>query len=72
MTRPAQYLIRMVLFLAAVAAVCAPLFVPLRDAFMANAPLNGGILAVLVLLVAFRMALGLGWRPDEIYSVEPL
>lgn len=29
-------------------------------------------LAVLVLLVAFRMALGLGWRPDEIYSVEPL
>lgn len=30
------------------------------------------ILAVLVLLVAFRMALGLGWRPDEIYSVAPL
>ncbi|MBW4330646.1 sulfite exporter TauE/SafE family protein [Stakelama sp. CBK3Z-3] len=29
-------------------------------------------LAALVLLVAFRMALGLGWRPDEIYSVEPL
>lgn len=29
-------------------------------------------LAVLVLLVAFRMALGLGWRPDEIYSVAPL
>lgn len=30
------------------------------------------ILAVIVLLVAFRMALGLGWRPDEIYSVAPL
>ena len=27
-------------------------------------------LAVIVLLVAFRVALGLGWRPDEIYSVE--
>lgn len=30
------------------------------------------ILAVIVLLVAFRMALGLGWRPSEIYSVAPL
>jgi len=30
------------------------------------------ILAVIVLLIAFRMALGLGWRPDEIYSVAPL
>ena len=29
-------------------------------------------LAVLVLLVAFRMALGLGWRPDEIYTLVPL
>jgi len=27
-------------------------------------------LAVMVLLVAVRMALGLGWRPDEIYSVQ--
>jgi len=27
-------------------------------------------LAVIVLLVAFRIGLGLGWRPDEIYSVE--
>ncbi|MFM9827555.1 MAG: sulfite exporter TauE/SafE family protein, partial [Sphingomonas sp.] len=27
-------------------------------------------LAVVVLLVALRVALGLGWRPDEIYSVE--
>ncbi|MGN6356085.1 MAG: sulfite exporter TauE/SafE family protein [Novosphingobium sp.] len=30
------------------------------------------VMAVIVLLVAFRMALGLGWRPDEIYSVAPL
>jgi uncharacterized protein len=27
-------------------------------------------LAIIVLLVAFRMALGLGWRPDEIYTVQ--
>lgn len=27
-------------------------------------------LAIIVLAVAARMALGLGWRPDEIYSVE--
>ena len=27
-------------------------------------------LAIIVLLVAARIALGLGWRPDEIYSVE--
>lgn len=29
-------------------------------------------LAVIVLLVAARMALGLGWRPDEIYTVQYL
>ena len=29
------------------------------------------VLAVIVLVVALRMALGLGWRPDEIYSVMP-
>ncbi|MFW2831176.1 sulfite exporter TauE/SafE family protein [Sphingomonas sp. ID0503] len=28
-------------------------------------------LAIIVLLVAIRMALGLGWRPDEIFTVEP-
>jgi uncharacterized membrane protein YfcA len=30
------------------------------------------VLAVIVLLVALRMALGLGYRPDEIYTVAPL
>jgi len=29
-------------------------------------------LALLVLGVALRMALGLGWQPDEIYTVQPL
>jgi uncharacterized membrane protein YfcA len=27
-------------------------------------------LAFIVLVVAIRMALGLGWQPDEIYSVD--
>ncbi len=30
------------------------------------------VLAGIVLIVALRMALGLGWRPDEIYSVQLL
>jgi uncharacterized membrane protein YfcA len=29
-------------------------------------------LAVVILLVALRMGLGLAWRPDEIYSIEYL
>jgi uncharacterized membrane protein YfcA len=29
-------------------------------------------LAIVVLAVAFRMALGLGWRPEEIYTVQYL
>lgn len=29
------------------------------------------VLAAIVLLVALRMALGLGWQPDEIYTVIP-
>ena len=29
-------------------------------------------LAIIVLTIAFRMAIGLGWRPSEIYSVEVL
>jgi uncharacterized protein len=30
------------------------------------------VLAIIVLAVAFRMALGLGYRPDDIYTVAPL
>lgn len=30
------------------------------------------LLAFIVLVVALRMALGLGWRPDEIYSIQAL
>ena len=50
------YLLRMAIFLTAVAAVAGALYPPLARAFMANAPLNGLILGVLVLgiLYAFR------------------
>lgn len=30
------------------------------------------VLAIIVLAVAFRMALGLGWRPPEIYTIDAL
>jgi len=30
------------------------------------------VLALIVLTIAIRMALGLGWRPEEIYTVQPL
>jgi uncharacterized membrane protein YfcA len=30
------------------------------------------VLAGIVLLVAIRMAVGLAWQPDEIYTVSPL
>jgi hypothetical protein len=28
------------------------------------------LLAIIVLAVALRLALGLGWQPSEIYSIE--
>ena len=30
------------------------------------------VLAGIVLIVAIRMAVGLAWQPDEIYTVSPL
>ena len=30
------------------------------------------VLAIIIIIVAVRMAVGLGWRPPEIYTVEPL
>lgn len=64
MTRPTRYLIRMVLFLLAVGALTAPLFQPLREAFMANAPLNGGILAVLILGIIYNLVLVMRLNPE--------
>ena len=53
MTHPRRYLIRMVIFIAAAAAVAAVLFPGIRDAFLANSPLNGLILGVLLLGIVY-------------------
>ena len=54
MTRPTVFLLRMAAFLACVGAAVFFVFEPLRSAFMANAPLNGLILGVLVLGIAYN------------------
>jgi hypothetical protein len=52
-TDPRRYLVRMIIFLVAVLVVAGVLFVPLADAFMANAALNGVILGVAVIGILF-------------------
>jgi hypothetical protein len=54
MTRPRKYLIRMILFVLAVMVLAGVLFLPLRDAFMANAPLNGLIVGVFLLGIIYN------------------
>ncbi len=54
MTRPTIFLFRMIIFLFAVGAACFFVFVPLKDAFLANPPLNGLILGVLLLGVIYN------------------
>lgn len=62
MAGPRRFLFRMLLFVAAVMGVAAVLYPPLQSAFMANAPLNGLILGVLVLGIGynFRQVITLG------------
>jgi hypothetical protein len=52
-TDPRRYLIRMAIFLVAVAATAGVLITPLINTFMANAALNGVILGVLVVGIIF-------------------
>ena len=61
MTRPRRYLLRMLLFVVVVAAAAAFLYEPLKRAFLANPPLNGLILGVLLfgILYNFRQVLRL-------------
>ena len=61
MTGPGLYLTRMLIFVAAVAALVAALFPGLVHAFMANVALNSGIIGVLILgiLYIFRQVLQL-------------
>lgn len=55
MTDPHRYLLRMLVFLAVVAAVCALLFPGLSAAFRVNPPLNGLILGVFALGVLYAL-----------------
>jgi len=62
MTKPTAFLVRMAVFLVLLIGLCAVLFGPLRDAFMANVALNGVILFALLVGVAytFRTVVMLG------------
>ena len=54
MARPRRFLVRMILFLVAVLVVLAVLFPQLQGAFLANVPLNGLILGVLLLGIIYN------------------
>ena len=54
MTRPRKYLIRMFVFVIAITGLCGFLILPMQGAFMANAPLNGLIVGVLVIGVIYN------------------
>ncbi|MDJ0611195.1 MAG: flagellar motor protein MotA [Kiloniellales bacterium] len=64
MTRPHRFLIRMIFFLLAVIAACSLIVVPLSKAFLANAALNGMILAVLVLGIIYIFRQVIMLRPE--------
>jgi hypothetical protein len=62
MSNPHRFLFRMALFLSAVAVAIGAVYQPLLNAFMANAPLNGLIIGVFLLGMAynFRQVIQLG------------
>jgi len=64
MTRPTHYLLRMLVFLAAVLALAVVLSGALLRAFAANPVLNSVILVVLLLGVAWNIRQVLGLRPE--------
>ncbi len=53
MNRPGRYLFRMTMFLVAVTVICVPLVPHLKGAFLANILLNGFILFVLLIGIAY-------------------
>jgi biopolymer transport protein ExbB/TolQ len=63
MTRPIVFLLRMVLFLIAVAVVCVLLGNTLFGAFAANPLLNG--------LISFVALLGIGWNLRQVIRLSP-
>ncbi|HIF10319.1 MAG TPA: hypothetical protein EYQ81_11140, partial [Sneathiellales bacterium] len=64
MTRPGRYLTRMLLFLAAVIAAVILVIVPVADAFGANAVLNGLIVGVLFVGIAYVFRQVLMLKPE--------
>ncbi len=72
MTSPRRYLTRMIVFVLAVAAVAGALYAPLLNAFHANPPLNGLIVGVLVLGIAysFRQVMTLRREVNWIVNVR--
>ncbi len=67
MTRPRSYLTRMVVFLIIVGGAATLLFAPLRDAFFANAVLNGVILGVLLIGVIHMFRSVFMLRPEVVW-----
>lgn len=63
-TRPSRYLVRMIVFLAAVAAVVAMLAPGLQKVFMANPALNGLILGVFLLGIVLNFRQVLLLKPE--------
>ncbi|NQV55116.1 MAG: flagellar motor protein MotA [Rhodospirillales bacterium] len=63
MSSPQRYVIRMVLFLIAVIALCGVLIEPLLSAFAANRGLNGLIIGVLIL--------GIGYNFRQVFRIFP-
>ena len=70
MTRPRKYLIRMFVFVIAITGLCWFLFLPLHGAFMANAPLNGLIVGVLVIGVIYNFRQVLMLYPEVAWIEE--
>lgn len=64
MTRPQRYLLRMIGFLAVVAAACAVLAPQLKDAFIANVGLNGLIVGVLFIGIFYIFRQVVTLRPE--------
>ena len=70
MTRPRKYLIRMFVFVFAITGLCVFLFLPLHGAFMANAPLNGLIVGVLVIGIIYNFRQVLMLYPEVAWIEE--
>ena len=64
MTHPRRFLVRMAMFLAIVVTAAGAVYVPLASAFMANAALNGLILGVFFLGMAYNMRQVIQLNPE--------